>query len=80
MKEKDLLELKTKINKAKESSLKLEGEKDGLMKQLKNDFGCKSIEEAEKKLKDLEKTNEKSKKQINKGLEKLQKDLDYEKA
>ena len=76
MKEKELLKLKTTINDAKKDSLKLEGEKESLMKRLKDEFGCGTISEAEDKLKASEKKNKKTKKQIDEGIEKLQKNLE----
>lgn len=75
MKEKELLRLKTEINEAKESSLKLEGEKESLMKRLDKEFGCKTVPEAEKKLKTSEKKNKRLQKEIDEGIEQLQKDL-----
>jgi hypothetical protein len=80
MKEKDLLKLKTKINDAKETSLKLEGEKEALMKQLKKEFGCDTVSEAEAKLKQLEKKNKKTQKDIDEGISKLKKELENEKT
>lgn len=48
MTEKELLELKQKIDKAKESLLKLKGQKEGLLQQLSTSFNCKNIKEAKK--------------------------------
>lgn len=55
MKEQELLELKKEIDDAKQQVSELTGQKNALMKQLKEDWGCKTIEEAEEKLKIMDK-------------------------
>lgn len=52
---KELLDLKSKIEKAKAKKNKAEGELTGLMKQLEKDFGCKTLDSAKKKLDKMEK-------------------------
>lgn len=51
--EQDLLELKARITKSKEKLAELTGEQKGILKQLKEDFKCNSLEEANKKNKTL---------------------------
>lgn len=51
--EKELIELKGQIDSAKTKVAELNGQKSALMKQLE-EWGCKTIEEAEKKLKEME--------------------------
>ena len=51
MDQQDLLELKEKIDSAKEKAAELKGRKQGLMKELTDDWGCSTVAEAEKKIK-----------------------------
>lgn len=46
-------ELLEKLAEAKEARAKAQGALEPLMKTLKEDFGCETLEEAEKKLKEL---------------------------
>ena len=55
MKEQELLELKEEIEDAKQKVSELTGQKNALLKQLKDDWGCNTIEEAEEKLKIMDK-------------------------
>ena len=55
MKEQELLELKEEIEDAKQKVSELTGQKNALLKQLKDDWGCDTIEEAEEKLKIMDK-------------------------
>ena len=50
---KQLLDLKEKVETAKQVVSEKKGHQTALMNQLKNDWGCKSIEDAEKKLKSM---------------------------
>jgi hypothetical protein len=54
MDEKKLLELKGQVEAAKSSVSELTGQKTALMKQLLNDWKCKTIEQAEEKLKSMQ--------------------------
>jgi len=56
MTEKELLDLKERVDQAKISVAELTGQLNALMKQLKGDWACSTVEEAEKKLKKLEQT------------------------
>lgn len=71
MEEKELFKLKTKVGEAKENTLKLEGEQGGYLKQLEKDWNCKTVEEANKKLKAEEKEQKKTDEKIKNGLEDL---------
>lgn len=53
MTEQDLLKLKKSIDAAKASASELKGHLNALMKQLKDDWKCTSLEAAEKKLKGM---------------------------
>lgn len=48
--EQDLIDLKGEIDEAKTKVSELNGQKTALMKQLKETWGCDSLEQAEKKL------------------------------
>lgn len=78
MDEQDLLELKQDIEKAKTKVNQLEGQRKGLLEQLKEDWGCSSVEEAEKKLSKLEAGAEKLDKKLQKGIQKLEEKYEFE--
>ena len=67
-----LLELKQDIDNAKTEIAKLEGKKEALMTELKDQWKCTTIKQAEKKLKGLEKEAGELGKQIEKGVTKLE--------
>ncbi len=50
-----LLQLKSEIDQAKTKVSELTGRKQGLMKELKDDWQCTTLKQAEKKARDLEK-------------------------
>lgn len=54
MKAQELLELKQVIEEAKDRTLQLKGQKDALFQQLKDEFNCTTLQQAEKELKKLE--------------------------
>lgn len=54
MNEKELLKLKEKINNAKSEVSELKGQEKYLIKELKDNWNCASIEDAKKTLKKLE--------------------------
>jgi hypothetical protein len=76
MTEKELIELKKKIEKSKELVLKLTGERDALLKQLKKDWNCNSVAEAKQLLKKMEKDADKKETSIEKEKENLEKELE----
>lgn len=69
--EQDLINLKGDIEEAKQKVSELNGQKNALMKQLKDDFGCKDIKEAERKLSVMKTEIEKLDQEIDKGIEEL---------
>lgn len=73
MTEKDLLTLKEEIEEAKEKFQQLKGQKNALMQQLKEEWGCNTVEEGNTKLRELEKEVEVLSNEIVDGLEKLEK-------
>ena len=76
MNEKELLELKEEIEEAKSEQSQLKGRLDGLLEQLQKDWGCKTIAEAEKKLKKLDEEIEQLQDQITKQTTELEKELE----
>lgn len=75
MTEKQLLELKKKIETTKIEISTLKGRQDILMQQLKDQWGCDSIKQAEDKLLSLQKEVENLDAQIDQGLYEL--DAEY---
>ena len=69
--EKELLELKDKVDEAKQVVSELTGQRNALLKQLKDDWGCKTIEEAETKLAKMDKDIDALEKKIEKGVTEL---------
>ena len=72
MTEQGLLQLKKEIDQAKSSVSELKGQQTALLKQLKDDWQCSSIEEAEKKIKKMQKEIETLDASIETGLEELE--------
>lgn len=73
MEKHELIELKEKIDKKKESIQQAKGQKIALLKQLKKDWNCENLEEAKQLLKDLKESKEKSDKKIEKKTKELEK-------
>lgn len=61
-----------------EKILKEEGTRKHLMKELKDDWECGSVEEAEKKLNTMESDLDKLREKIDKGIEELTEKYDLE--
>ena len=55
MNEQELLDLKKEIEESKENLSRLEGKKEQLMEQLQKNYGVKTAEAAQKKIKTMEK-------------------------
>jgi predicted nucleic acid-binding Zn-ribbon protein len=70
--EKELLDLKSQIDSARIKVSELTGQQNALMEQLK-EWGCKTIEDAEKKLKEMETSISDFDVKIAKGVEDLEK-------
>jgi len=71
--EKELLELKEQVDEAKTKTSELKGQKTAILTQLKNDFNCKNIKEAEAKLEQMETSIANIEKKIEKGVQELEK-------
>lgn len=72
MTEQELLSLKKKIDSAKQRLAELKGRKKALLESLQSSFGCKSVEEAEKKVAQLEKQIQQLEKERDKGIHEIQ--------
>jgi uncharacterized protein YukE len=73
--EKELLDLKTKVEEAKTTVAELTGQKNALVKQLKEDWKCNSVSIAEDKLKKMDKDILALENQIEKGIKELEEKL-----
>jgi hypothetical protein len=71
MTEQDLLKLKQKIDDAKRQTSELKGHKTALMNQLKTDWKCNTVEEAEKLMTKMDKEITTLNDTIEKGLKEL---------
>jgi F0F1-type ATP synthase membrane subunit b/b' len=76
MKEQDLLDLKQQIEDAKQSVAELKGEQTALLKQLKDNYKCTTIAEAEKKAQQMQAEIEKIQEQIDDGCRELEEKYD----
>jgi len=76
MEQQDLLELKEKIDQAKEKSSELKGQLQGLTKELKDDWDCTTIKQAEVKVQDMENKITALNEKINTGVSKLEEEYD----
>ena len=72
MTEQDLLNLKKEINDAKAEVAGLNGQLTALMKQLKDDWGCTTLDQADKKIAQMEEEITKVQKQLQEGIAELQ--------
>jgi hypothetical protein len=72
MTEKELLELKEDVSEAKIKVSELTGQEKALTNQLKTDWGCKTIAEAEKKLKEMDDEIASIDKKIEVGVKELE--------
>jgi len=72
---KDLEAKKKLIASAKEEKAKADGAREPLMEQLKDEFGCETLEEAQAELKKMEASMEVLEEEIEEGLEELNKEM-----
>lgn len=78
MTEKDLFDLKEKVDKAKEQVSEYTGQRTVLLKQLKSDWKCNSIEEAEDKLQEMKEEILGLDKSIETGITELEEKYDVQ--
>ncbi|MCK9456406.1 MAG: hypothetical protein M0R31_03835 [Candidatus Riflebacteria bacterium] len=77
MDKQDLLDLKERIDEAKEEISKLEGRKAGYLETLKDQFKCSSVKEANELLQKMDKNIEDLDDEIKTGLEQLEEEFDF---
>jgi len=66
------MELKKRVEQAQQEANKAEGALEQVMKQLKKEFGCTTLEQAEKKLSILEKQEQKAKIEFENAIEEFE--------
>jgi len=74
MTEKDLLKLKEEIKEANEKFLQLKGQREALIQQLKEDWECDTIKQAQTKIDSLEKELTIINSELLEGIANLEKD------
>ncbi|HUT43553.1 MAG TPA: hypothetical protein VMW95_04380 [Desulfobacterales bacterium] len=72
-----LLNMKKTIEQSKTALARLEGELSGKLKQLKTDFNCSDLAEAERKLVKIDKAIEKDEDTLKQAISKLQEKYDW---
>lgn len=72
--ERGLLRIKKEIEESKQTASELKGQKDLLNKELKEKYGCSSIEEAEEKIQALEEEAEEIEERMKKELDELERE------
>jgi len=72
-----LLNMKKTIEESKTALARLEGELSGKLKQLKIDFNCSDLTEAERKLTKIDKAIEKDENTLKTAISKLQEEYDW---
>ena len=77
MTEKQLLEIKEKIENSKSKLSELKGKKEGLMDTLKKTWNCITVKQAEKKLDTLKKELKELEMVKQKGIEKLESEYEF---
>lgn len=70
----ELTKLKQKVDAAKSEASKAEGALSQVMIRLEKDFGCKTLDQAKTKLKELDRKAEKAKREFEEGLSKFKTD------
>lgn len=73
-----LLNMKKKIDKAKADVSRLEGSRDQLYKTLEKDFGCRTLKDAENKVKKIGKELDKKETALAAGITGLENSYDWE--
>jgi hypothetical protein len=74
----ELLDLLEEVQEAKSSTSELKGQQTAIKKQLKDDFGCNSLETAEEEIDTMNKKLTIYDKKIKKGSEELESQLNEE--
>ena len=69
--------MKKTIEQSKTALARLEGELSGKLKQLKTDFNCSNLAEAERKLDKIDKAIDKDEKALKQAISELQEEYDW---
>ena len=77
MTEQQLVDLKKKIDTFKQKQSELKGKKKALLENLQSTFGCKTVEEAEKKANELQKEIESLEKDKVKGIKEIEENYEF---
>lgn len=77
MDKQDLLDLKKRIDEAKEDISKLEGRKAGYLETLKEQFKCNSVKDANELLEKMDRNIKDLEEEIKTGLEQLEEEFDF---
>jgi len=77
MSKQELIDLKNEIEKAKEEKAKDEGRLASLMERLEEEFGLKSLNDAENKIAEIEKKVSTLDKEYDNGLKKLKENYQW---
>ena len=72
MTEQQLVDLKKKIDSFKQKQSELKGKKKALLENLQNTFGCKTVEDAEKKAATMQKQLDKLQDEKEKGIREIE--------
>lgn len=78
MNEKELFKLKEKIDSAKSKAAELKGRQDYLMQQLKKDWDCKTVDEANELVEKMDAEIAELNKQIASGIKKIETQMEKE--
>lgn len=71
----ELIELQEEIERRKTQKAQLEGERNAILKQLKEDWDCKTVKQAEQKISELEEERNSLDLEIANGLRELETSL-----
>ena len=72
MNEQQFLQAKERVNKAQQTDSELKGQKTALLKQLKDEFECTTLEAAEKELVSIDEEIEQLTDDIHNGMQELE--------
>lgn len=77
MTEQQLVDLKKSIDSAKQKRSELKGKRKALMESLQSNFGCKTVQEAEKKIEALEEQIEQLEKEKQDGIREIEENYEF---
>lgn len=77
MTEQQLVDLKRKIDSYKQKQSELKGKKKALLENLLTTFGCKTVEDAEKKAASLQKQVDQLEEEKEKGIKEIEENYEF---